>query len=152
MSRSDGVGICAQPIEARPSRAAVVPILEAAELPSSDLTDAHMEHFFYCGPAAAPIGLVGVEFCGDDALLRSLAVAAAHRTRGLGAALVARAERHARACGARSVFLLTTTAVSFFDRRGYVVAARDSAPPAVRATGEFANVCPATAVLMVKQL
>ena len=38
-----------------------------------------MEDFFYCGDARAPFGVVGLEFLGSDALLRSLAVTSACR-------------------------------------------------------------------------
>jgi amino-acid N-acetyltransferase len=135
-----------------PSKSAVIGLLQAAALPASDLTEAHMANFFYCGPATAPAGIVGLEFCGTDALLRSLAVAPERRGSGLGAALVDRAESHARQHGACSVFLLTTTAETFFLRRGYTNAARESAPPGIRATREFSDLCPASSAFMVKQL
>lgn len=111
-----------------------------------------MEHFFYAGPATAPDGLVGLEFCGEHALLRSLVVAPSSRSSGLGGALVRHAESHARAQGARSLFLLTTTAEAFFRSHGYSTAARDTAPFAIRNTREFADMCPVSSALMVKQL
>jgi amino-acid N-acetyltransferase len=111
-----------------------------------------MEHFFFCGPAQAPTGLVGVEFHGPNALLRSLAVNPAARSRGVGAALITHAEAHARSRGARSMFLLTTTAEEFFRRHGYASVARDSAPPAIRGSREFADLCPASSAFMVKAL
>ena len=43
-----------------------------------------MKDFFYVGPPTAPVGIVGVQFYGADALLRSLVVTSAHRTQGLG--------------------------------------------------------------------
>ena len=102
-----------EPIEQFPTRGAAIRLLESASLPSADLTDSHMKHFFYSGSAAKPTGLIGVEFCGQEALLRSLAVAEERRGAGLGSALVTRAEAYARACDARSIFLLTTTAEDF---------------------------------------
>jgi amino-acid N-acetyltransferase len=44
--------------------------------------------------------------------------------------------------------LLTTTAAPFFTRFGFTSAARDAAPAALRATAEFASLCPASAVCM----
>jgi amino-acid N-acetyltransferase len=139
-------------IHARPSYAGAAALLEAAALPSSDLSDAHMEHFFFCGTASAPSALVGIELCGPSALLRSLVVRPDRRATGLGKTLVEHAEAHARACGVRSMYLLTTTAAAFFERRGYVTVSRESAPPAIRATREFADICPASSVFMVKHL
>jgi amino-acid N-acetyltransferase len=140
------------PVASKPSRAAVAALLDAADLPSSDLTDAHMEHFFFCGPAAAPTALVGVELSGTSALLRSLVVVPQHRSAGLGAALLEHVEAYARARGARAVYLLTTTAAAFFARRGYATADRTSAPPEIAATREFAEICPATSSFMFKRL
>jgi amino-acid N-acetyltransferase len=139
-------------IRQRPSLGAVKRMLDSEGFPSSDLTAAHMDHFFHCGSADAPEGIVGLELFGADAFLRSLVVVPARRSNGLGASLVEHAERHARVNGARSMFLLTTTVPSFFARHGYAVADRDSAPPAIRATQEFAGLCPASATFMTKAL
>lgn len=127
-------------------------LLHAAALPWADLTPAHMTDFFSVGPADAPQGVVGVELHGDVALLRSLAVVAPSRGKGLGHALVAAAEAHARAGGASALYLLTTTAEPFFEALGYHRIERDAAPEPIRRTREFAALCPATAVLMVKRL
>jgi amino-acid N-acetyltransferase len=135
-----------------PQHEDVVRLLESAGLPTSDLSDGHMESFFYAGPATAPIGIVGVQFYGADALLRSLVVNTAHRAQGLGQRLVERAEQYARERGATTIYLLTTTAESFFRARGYPAAARDSAPPAIRSTPEFAGLCPASSAFMSKRL
>jgi len=139
-------------IAANPPREAVAALLRASDLPAADLTDSHMEHFFFCGPAAMPTALVGVELCGANALLRSLVVQPEHRSAGLGAALVEHAEMYARSRGARAVYLLTTTAESFFARRGYAVANRASAPAEIASTREFAGICPASSAFMVKRL
>lgn len=139
-------------IHQTPRRVDVIGLLESAALPTSDLTDDHMKDFFYVGPATAPIGIVGVQFYGADALLRSLVVTSAHRTRGLGQGLVERAEQHARERGAATVYLLTTTAESFFRLRDYVVTPRDRAPAAIRSTPEFAGLCPANSAFLSKRL
>ena len=49
-------------------------------------------------------------------------------------------------------YLLTTTAEDFFARRGYVRIARDEAPETIRATREFADICPAGSAIMRKVL
>jgi predicted GNAT family acetyltransferase len=69
-------------------------------------------------------------------------VTSAHRTQGLGQRLVERAEHHARECGAATIYLLTTTAEAFFRSRDYIVTPRESAPPAILSTPEFAGLCP----------
>jgi amino-acid N-acetyltransferase len=139
-------------IHARPSRAAAIALLDAAALPSSDLTDAHMEHFFFCGSADVLTALVGLELHGASALLRSLVVHPDVRSTGIGKMLVAHAETRARARSVRAVYLLTTTASGFFQRRGYTLAARETAPSEIRTTREFADICPASSAFMVKHL
>jgi amino-acid N-acetyltransferase len=135
-----------------PRRADIVGLLEGSALPTSDLTDKDMTDFFYVGPATAPVGIVGLQFYGSAALLRSLVVTSPHRARGLGQRLVEHAEQHARERGVATVYLLTTTAEAFFRSRGYRVTPRESAPPAIRCTPEFAGLCPASSAFLSKRL
>jgi amino-acid N-acetyltransferase len=135
-----------------PSQAAVLRLLAEAKLPAADLAAGHFEHFFGCGSETAPKGVVGLELYGSTALLRSLAVEQATRGCGCGTALVAQAEAYARKGGARRIYLLTTGAAEFFTRLGYKGIARDEAPDCIQATQEFSALCPASALLMIKEL
>jgi amino-acid N-acetyltransferase len=139
-------------IHQAPRHADVIGLLESASLPSSDLSEGDMRDFFYAGPSGAPIGIVGLQFYGSDALLRSLVVSASHRAQGLGQRLVEHAEQHARSRGIATIYLLTTTAEHFFRSRGYVVTPRDSAPATIRSTPEFAGLCPASSAFLSKRL
>jgi amino-acid N-acetyltransferase len=139
-------------IASRPELSAVKGLLSSARLPDADLTRDHLEHFFHAPGAARPRGIVGVELFGEFGLLRSLVVREESRGSGLGCALVNRVEEYARSKGVRSVYLLTTTAQAFFAARGYRACPRDAAPDAIKSTREFAAICPASAVLMTKQL
>jgi amino-acid N-acetyltransferase len=139
-------------IQRAPRHADVVRLLESASLPTTDLSNEDMKDFFYAAAAAEPVGIVGLQFFGSDALLRSLVVSPALRAKGLGQKLVEHAERHARERGATAVYLLTTTAEAFFRSRGYSVTPRDSAPPAIRSTPEFSSLCPASSAFLSKRL
>ena len=66
--------------------------------------------------------------------------------------MLAAAETAAGDLGAAHLHLLTTTAERFFTRHGFVVADRASAPPAIRQTREFADLCPASAAYLTKDL
>jgi amino-acid N-acetyltransferase len=142
----------AQSISAGPVPEAARGLLAAANLPTSDLTDEQLTSFFYCGPAAAPSALIGLEIYGPDALLRSLVVHPALRSAGLGSALVEHAEVLAAKHDVGTLYLLTTTAEAFFARRGYHRIDRMVAPAAIRSTGEFAGLCPASSAFMFKRL
>lgn len=137
-------------IRGRPPRSAAAALLKTQELPVSDITDEHLEHFFFVGADGSPTGLVGLEIYGTDALLRSLVVDANARCKGLGSSLVEHAEQYASSKGVRSIYLLTTTAEAFFNRLGYERVDRSQAPPSIERTREFASLCPASSAFMVK--
>jgi amino-acid N-acetyltransferase len=139
-------------IRERPPHSGVVALLEAEGLPASDLTEAHLEHFFFTGTDGVPSALVGLEIYGEDGLLRSLVVSSAARTQGLGSALVRHAEEYAASCHVRALYLLTTTAESYFEHRGYRRVDRAQAPPAIQSTREFASLCPTSSAFMIKRL
>ncbi|MDX1421165.1 MAG: arsenic resistance N-acetyltransferase ArsN2 [Rubricoccaceae bacterium] len=131
---------------------AVAALLGAAGLPHDDLSEAHLAHFLLLREGDALAGAVGLEPYGPDALLRSLVVAPRERGRGLGARLVDAAETLAREAGVTRLWLLTETAAPFFAARGYAAAERDRAPEAIRATAEFAALCPDSAVCLAKRI
>ena len=99
-----------------------------------------------------PVGFGGLEVHGDDALLRSLLTLPPVRGRGVGAAMVAALEFEARLHVCRSLWLITDTAAEFYERLGYARCDRAVVPPAIAATGEFAELCPASAEVLMKKL
>ena len=131
---------------------AVVALLSASGLPTADLDPALLRDFIVALDAGELIGVVGLERHGDDALLRSLAVAPGWRGQGLGHALLEAAEARAAALGIRSLTLLTQGAAPLFAARGYAAVARAQAPAAVQASAEFASLCPADSTCMTKSL
>jgi amino-acid N-acetyltransferase len=139
-------------IRGRPPQSTAVALLQAQGLPASDITDEHLEHFFFVGSDGSPSGLVGLEIYGSDALLRSLVVGENARSKGLGSALIEHAEQYAESKGVRSIYLLTTTAETFFRRLGYERIERSQAPSAIERTREFADLCPANSAFMMKSL
>ena len=100
----------------------------------------------------ALVGSAALERYGADALLRSVAVDAAYRGSGLGQRLTSAALETARQRGVRDLFLLTTTAEHFFPRFGFEPVERDAVPELVRLSVEFTTACPASAVVLRKQL
>ncbi len=144
---------------AKPDDLTVVRALLAEhELVYTDLGPAHMASFVVV-PAhdqpASVAAVAGVETFPDDAgegLLRSVAVRASLRGRGIGVNLVAAVEERARLVGIRRLWLLTTTAPDFFRRLGYADTPRAIAPVAVQQSSEFKSLCPASAICLSKRL
>ena len=135
-----------------PPESGVKRLLTECRLEESDVTPAHLAHFFGLGSADKLEGVVGLEMCGPAALLRSLAVSAFRRGQGWGSALLMHAEEYAKAHRIESVYLLTQTAAPFFLRHGYLHADRDHAPDLIRQTKEFSELCPVSAIFLVKQV
>ena len=52
--------------------------------------------------------------------------------------------------GAKALYLLTTTAESYFPSFGFAPTSREAVPEDVRATAEFQGACPASAAVMVR--
>ncbi len=127
---------------------AVRRLLVEAGLPLDGLEDQFPAAYAVAEGGGALLGAAGVEAHGPSGLLRSVVVAPAARGTGLGGALVADRLAWARAAGLAEVYLLTTTAPDFFAARGFARLDRAAAPPAIRASREFASVCPGTSVLM----
>ena len=131
---------------------AIVGLLRAAELPVEDLDASMLDAFVVATEGETCVGVAGLEIFDSNALLRSLAVEPRIRRRGLGARLVDAVETEARARSVTALYLLTTTATTFFERVGYTAHDRASVPPAIAATTEFSSLCPDTADCLWRDL
>lgn len=123
-------------------------LLEACGLSALGLHDQYGDGYVVAERDGALVGLAGVEIHGAHGLLRSVAVAPEWQGAGIGAALTHDRIGWAREQDLESIYLLTTTAAEFFARHGFEVAARDDAPAEIRASKEFSEMCPSTAVCM----
>jgi amino-acid N-acetyltransferase len=122
-------------------------VLRAADLPV-DGVGAALAQFVVADDGGGVIGAAGLEWHGDHALLRSVAVDPAGRGTGVGRQLVAELAGRAAARGVDGVFLLTTTAEGYFARLGFTTIERADAPPAIQRSAEFASICPGDATVM----
>jgi amino-acid N-acetyltransferase len=127
-------------------------LLWAVDLPAEDLIPAHLAHFLVGRDGRRLVGVVGMESTGDGALLRSLAVRPAHQGEGDETRLLGAMETQARHGDMETLYLLTTSAASFFRCHGYATMKRDALPAAIQQTKEASRLCPATATCMRKPL
>lgn len=126
-------------------------LLESCSLPTSDLDEPDV--LLFRGVVdGQPVGVGGFELFGGSALLRSIAVERDRQGQGLGTALCRELERRARERGVRTLYLLTTDAAEFFERLGFDRCEREAVPAAVRDSREFSDLCPVSAVCMVKEI
>jgi arsenate reductase len=126
----------------------LVAALMAAQLPIDDLAEPGRVFYAYRTLAGRPAGYGGFERYGQDALLRSIVVPAADQGKGVGRNLLALLQRRAFDQGARRAWLLTQTAAAFFERTGFKPAERATAPAAILATRQAADLCSASATLL----
>jgi amino-acid N-acetyltransferase len=126
-------------------------LLKSADLPFEDIQDG-IGHFLLAKDDKHLIGCVGLEICGHDALLRSLAVSKSARNQGLGKALLLEILEYASRLNLRNIYLFTKTKESFFSKHGFLNANRNEAPLAIQATSQYSSVCPSSAIFMSKEL
>jgi amino-acid N-acetyltransferase len=130
---------------------AVRRLLASQQLPV-DGVDEHVSTMVVARRGSEVVGAAAVELYADGALLRSVVVDPAARGQGLGHRLSEAALSIAKDRGTHTAFLLTTTAEKFFPKLGFEPIVRDDVPASVQASIEFQSACPASAVVMRKQL
>jgi amino-acid N-acetyltransferase len=145
-----------QTVSLRPATGRDLPAIErllaASSLPLAGVAE-NLESFLVAESAGGElVGVAGLEVCCNNALLRSTAVDPAWRGRGVGRQLVERIIADAESRGIRALYLLTTTAERYFPSFGFTRTTRDAVPEEVRATAEFQGACPASAVVMTREL
>ena len=132
-------------------RPSILQLLRDAGLPIDGLVE-DLNAAFVARDGAAIVGCSALETYADGALLRSVVVVPAARGRGVGQRLTEAAVSLAQSLGMPAVYLLTTSAESYFPKFGFVPTARDQVPASVQQSIEFRFACPASALVMWKPL
>jgi len=126
----------------------IVSLLTAFGLPTIGITE-HLMEFLVADDAGEVVASAGTEVYGASALLRSVAVRRDYQGRGVARQLVGKVLDRVRIDGVRQVYLLTTTAASYFERLGFVRIPREQVDCAVQASLEFRELCCDTAIAML---
>jgi amino-acid N-acetyltransferase len=130
-------------------RPRILHLLRGEGLPVEDL-DESLAGFLVAEIDGSVVGVAGLERHADHGLLRSVVVARGWRAHRLGGLMIERLLEEADRSGMAGVYLLTTTAEGYFPRFGFARVARDTVAAEVRASSEFRDVCPASAVVMLR--
>jgi amino-acid N-acetyltransferase len=133
-------------------RDSIVQLLSAAKLPVEDLPLLLDEFSIALNDNNDVIGVVGLEVYGDYALLRSLAVEPGYRGQGVANKLLGIAEGSASLKSVKAIYLITETASVYFGQKGYMTVPRIEVPDEIKVSSEFSYVCPASAIVMKKEL
>jgi arsenate reductase len=130
--------------------AGLIAALKGEDLPVDDLGEANRTFYVYRSLSGAVLGYGGYELYGTDVFLRSVVVT--ERGRGIGRNLIPLLLYRAYRKGARTAWLLTTSAADFFDKIKFQRRDRAEAPAAILATRQAQSLCPASAVLFSKKI
>ncbi len=125
-------------------------MLRKAGLPTEDLEPSQLA--FCAMQGEQLVGLIGRELFAEIALLRSLVVDRRCRGQNIAERLIEALLTSLHDNGVAEVWLLTTDAAEYFKRHGFVATERMLAPDEIRATREFAYLCPDDAVVMRREL
>jgi amino-acid N-acetyltransferase len=123
-------------------------LLKASNLPADDLSyQKDLLVGYYEGDTL--VGTGGLEIHGAYALLRSLSVKLGIRGKAVGTTITAYLLDEAKKRKLKAIYLLTETARDFFQKKGFTDVPREHVPEEVKASSEFAHVCPTSAVVMM---
>lgn len=126
-------------------------LLQKANLPVNDIGE--KVELFSLEDNEEIIGTAGLEIDGQIGLLRSVSVLESQKGKGYGHLIVQNLETYAQTQNIKELYLLTTTAKDFFEKKcNYDVVERVNVPTEIQNSQQFASVCPASAVVMKKSL
>jgi amino-acid N-acetyltransferase len=132
-------------------RQSIIQLLQGEKLPIDDLP-ASLENFLVATEDNKVVGAIGMELYGNCGLLRSMVVDKEHRNKKIASGLVQQLETEARVKGIDCMYLLTETALQYFERKGYQKITRDEVPRSLQTSSEFSHICPVSAIVMKKEL
>ena len=143
------------PVEFRRATASdlakVETLLSQSHLPLDGVADC-IDNFIVAEAGGSIVGSIGMETHEGVGLLRSAAVSKPLQGRGIGRRLVEELIADAKGQGISAMYLLTTTAEDYFPSFGFEKIERDKVPSALEASPELQGACPASAIVMKKEL
>ena len=129
---------------------AIHALLTAVRLPVAGV-DAVSGEYVVADLAGKVAGVLGIEKSGGAALLRSFAVKADFRKRGIGEALVRHVLGQSKFEGISPLYILTNTAEAFATRFGFVKISREEIPAALLTASTLATACPTSSTCMKRE-
>lgn len=130
---------------------AIADLLQKVSLPTDGL-EAIIPDTLVLKKSKSIIGCGALEIYPPFALLRSVAVEEHYQHLGCGDLMLNAILELARIRGLKSLYLLTETASTFFEKYGFEAINRDVVPESVKGSREFSLICPQSAVAMKLQL
>ncbi len=138
-------------IQAKGFKLNIIELLKSENLPIDGIND-DLENFLIAFENNIVYAAVGMEIYGKYALIRSLVVKNDSRNQGLAGRLILNIEDQAIKHEVIALFLLTETASTYFNKKGFNEIARTEVPIEVQQSNEFRYICPQSALVMKKSV
>jgi amino-acid N-acetyltransferase len=127
-------------------------LLAGYGLPTDDFDCANPRSFWVAEKRGKVIGVGGVDCNNSIGLARSFAVDKEFQRKGVGKKIYAVIEGYARNKNILQLYILTTTAQTYFEKLGDETIEKNIAPTSIKQASQFSALCPQSAVLMLKNL
>ena len=122
-------------------------LLGRCNLPAADCRE-QLQNFSGIIEGDQLIVVGAVQYHAEVGLLRSIAVHPEFRDRGLAATMTRHLLEKLKSHNVNEIYLLTETAVSYFERFGFSAIKRQSVADYIKTTRQFESLCPITAQAM----
>lgn len=130
---------------------AVTELLQSVGLPTADLNP-ELSNFLLAFADGQLVGTAGVEVTGDYGLLRSVAVKESFRNYKIAQRLVNDLTKQMRLQWVKELYLITTTAETYFGKQGFEKVERAAVPTEIAQSQQFSGLCPSSATVMKKSV
>ena len=122
-------------------------MLKDNNLPYIDCID-HIDNFIIKENNRKVIGLGGIEIYGSNALIRSIVVTKNQRGKGIAKDIFKIIKENACSLGVNKIYLLTETAMDYFEKLNFTKVNRTEVPESIMNTKQFKTLCPSSAIVM----
>lgn len=129
----------------------IISLLDNNKLPSNDCNE-HIKNFIVIENNNEIIGAGGLEVYDDIGLVRSIVVDQQYRSNGIAKKLYKLIEAQAYQFNIKSLYLLTETAIEYFNKLGFEIKQRSEIPITIIQTKQLKELCPASATVMYREI
>ena len=126
-------------------------LLRDSNLPFSDCVE-HIDNFIIKEENNILVGIGCIEIYGSYGLIRSIAVNQNHRKNGVAKNILKIIRQRAFDSGVTRIYLLTETAIDYFNKLNFKDVKRSDVPDSIKNTKQFKEFCPSSAVVMYSDI
>ncbi|MGS2718489.1 arsenic resistance N-acetyltransferase ArsN2 [Eionea flava] len=131
--------------------ARIVALLEEHSLPFDDCAE-HLQHFIVHEKVGGIVAVGGAEYYDGVGLIRSIVVSKSEQGKGIACLLINELLNAMKEADITQVYLLTTTASHYFEKKNFTIIERRDVPRSIQKTQQFSSLCPSSATVMRREV